>query len=166
MKIHSIILNVCVVTSAGCLGAGYILGGYWLIMPIFLAMAIFWLIIKRRSLFWSASSLLLIDVALAIIGVTLNLSIYLMVVGCTAALACWDLTHFRYTIIENPPLATDARLERFRLQSLAIAVFMGMSLAFIGAFIKLQFSFGVMVFLVLVAVGCLTYGVQYLVRNR
>jgi len=166
MKVHSIILNVCRVMTIGSLGAGYFWGGYWLILPVFLAMGIFWLIMSRYSPFWSSTGLLLIDVALAVIGVTLNLSIYLMVVGCTTALACWDLTHFRHTMIDNPPLATDARLERFRLQSLATAVFMGMSLAFIGAFIKLQFSFGVMVFLVLVAVGCLTYGVQYLVRNR
>ena len=129
-------------------------------------MGIFWLTMNRHSPFWSTTGLLLIDVALAVVGVTLNLSIYLMVVGCTAALACWDLTHFRHTMIDDPPLGADVRLERFRLQSLAVAVFMGMSLAFIGAFIKLQFSFGVMVFLVLVAVGCLTYGVQYFVRNR
>ena len=166
MKIHSIVLNFCLVTSAGCLGAGYILGGYWLIMPIFLAMAIFWLIMKRRSLFWSASSLLFIDVALAIIGVTINLSIYLMVLGCTTALACWDLTHFRDTMIDNPPFGTDARLERYRLQSLATAVFTGLFLALISMYINLQFPFVVMVFLVLMAMGCLIYGVQYLVRNR
>ena len=165
MKIHSILLNVCLVMSAGCLGAGYILGGYWLIMPILLAMAIFWLIMKRRSLFWSASSLLLIDVALAIIGVTLNLSIYLMVVGCTTALACWDLTHFRHTMIDKPPLG-DVRLEKYRLQSLATAAFTGLFLAFISSYINLQFPFGIMVFLVLMALGCLVYGVQYLVRNR
>lgn len=166
MKIHSIILNVCLVMSAGCLGAGYILGGYWLIMPILLAMAIFWLIMKRRSLFWSASSLLLIDVALAIIGVTLNLSIYLMVVGCTTALACWDLTHFRHAITDKPPFGTDARLEKYHLQSLATAVFTGLFVALISSYISLQFPFGIMVFLVLMALGCLVYGVQYLVRNR
>jgi hypothetical protein len=166
MKVHSIILNVCRVMSIGSLGAGYILGGYWLILPVFLAMGIFWLIMNRYSPFWSASSLLLIDVALAVIGVTLNLSIYLMVVGCTTALACWDLTHFRHTMIHNPPLGADVRLERYRLQSLATAVFTGLFLAFISSYINLQFPFGIMVFLVLMTLGCLVYGVQYLVRNR
>ena len=164
MKVHSIILNFCLVTSAGCLGAGYILGGYWLIMPIFLAMATFWVIMKKRSLFWSSSSQLMVYVVLATIGVTLNLSIYLMVVGCTTALACWDLTHFRDTMIDNPPFGTDARLERYRLQSLATAVLTGLFLALISMYINLQFPFGVMALLVLMAMGCLVYGVQYLVR--
>ena len=166
MKIHSIILLVCRVMSVGSLGAGYILGGYWLILPVFLAMGIFWIIMKRRSLFWSASSLLLMGVALAIIGVTINLSIYLMVIGCTATLACWDLTHFRQAITDTPPLGTDARLERYHLQSLATAVFIGLLVALISSYINLQFPFGVMLFLVLMAMGCLVYGVQYLVRNR
>lgn len=166
MKVHSIIFYVCWVVSVGSLGAGYILGGYWLILPVFLAMGIFWLTLNRHSLFWSTTGLLLIDLALAVIGVTLNLSFYLMVVGCTAALARWDLAHFRHTMIDNHPLATDARLERFRLQSLATAVFTSLFLAFISSYINLQFPFGAMVFLVLMALGCLVYGVQYLIRNR
>ena len=68
MKIHSIVQNFFLLMSVGSLGTGYMLSGYWLIMPVFLAMTIFWIIMKKRSLFWSASSLLLIDLALAIIG--------------------------------------------------------------------------------------------------
>lgn len=166
MRIHAILLNACRVMSLGSLGAGYILGGYWLILPVFLAMGIFWLIMNRHSPFWSAASLLLIDVALAVIGVTLNLSIYLLVIGCTAALAGWDLTHFRYTMIDNPPLGADVRLERSRLQSLAAAVFTGLVLALIGLYINLQFSFGVMVLLVLMAMGGLTFGAQWMWRKR
>ena len=89
-----------------------------------------------------------------------------MVVGCTTALVCWDLTHFRQSIAGNPPLETDVALEIYRLQSLAVAVFTGMLLAFISTNIDFLFPFEVMVFLVLMAMGCLIYGVQYLVRNR
>ena len=166
MKVHSIIFYVCWVVSVGSLGAGYILGGYWLILPVFLAMGIFWLTMNRHSPFLSTTGLLLIDVALAVVGVTLKLSIFLMVVGCTAALACWDLTNFRQAITDKPPLGTEVRLEKFHLQSLAMAVFTGLFLAFISSYINLQFPFGAMVFLVLIAMGCLVYGVKYLVRNR
>lgn len=166
MKTHLIILNVCRVISIGSLGAGYILGGYWLILPVFLAMGILWLIMNRYSPYWSASSLLLMEVALAIIGVTLNLSIYLMVIGCTAALAGWDLSNFRQAINDQPPLGTAARLEKTHLQSLGMAVFTGLFLAFISSSINLQFPFGVVIFLVLMAMGGLVYGVQYLVRKR
>lgn len=166
MKVHSIVLIACRVMSLGSLGAGYILSGYWLILPVFLVMGIFWLIMNRHSRFWPASSLLLIDVALAVIGVTLNLSIYLMVIGCTTALACWDLTHFKHTLIYNPPQGTDARLEKYRLQSLAAAAFTGLVLALISSYINLQFSFGVTVLLVLTAMGFLTFGAQWMWRKR
>jgi hypothetical protein len=166
MKVHKIILNICLVTSAGCLGAGYILGGYWLIMPGFLAAAILWMTTKKRSVFWSTSNLLLIYVVLALIGVTLNLSIYLMIFGCTTALVCWDLTHFRLSIANNPLLETDVPLERSHLQSLTTAVFSGLLLAFISSYINLQFPLGVMVILVLMAMGCITYSVHHMMKNR
>ena len=166
MKVHTVILNLCLLTSAVCLGAGFILGGYWLVLPVFPAMAIFWMIMKRRSQFWLASSLLVAYVILAVIGVTLNLSIYLMILGCAAALACWDLIHFRQSIDDNPPHESDVPLERYRVKSLATVVFTGLLLAFIGSSINLQFSFGVMIFFVLAALGCLIYGVRLMLKNH
>lgn len=166
MKVHKIILNICLVTSAGCLGAGYILGGYWLLMPGFLAAVILWMTTKKRSVFWSASSLLLIYVVLALIGVTLNLSIYLMIFGCATALMCWDLTHFKLSIANNLFLKTDVPLARSHLQSLTAAVFSGLLLAFISSYINLQFPFGVISILVLIAMGCLTYNVHHMMKNR
>jgi high-affinity Fe2+/Pb2+ permease len=69
-------------------------------------------------------------------------------------------------MIDGPALGTDARLEKYRLQALATAVFIGLSLAFVSSYISLQFPFGANVLLVLIAMGCLVYGVRYLVRNR
>ena len=166
MKTHSIVLVFCLVTTVGCLGIGYILSGYWWILPVLLAMGIFWMTTKNRSTFWSASILLVAYVILAVIGVTLNHSIHLTVPGCAAALACWDLIHFRQSIDGTPRHKFDMLLERYCLKSLAIAVVTGLSLAFIGSSINLHFSFGVMVSLVLVAMGCLTYGVHLMTMNR
>jgi hypothetical protein len=94
MKIHSITNTIYLMIAAACLGAGYILGGTWLILPAFLGMALFWVVMKKRSVFWSASGLLVVYVFLAAIGVTVNLSLPLMVIGINASLASWDLTHF------------------------------------------------------------------------
>jgi hypothetical protein len=165
MKIHSIIRNVCLVTAAGCLSAAYIVSGYQLIVPTFVAMFIIWIVTKRRWPFWSASSLLLIYVALAIIGVLLKLSIYLMVVGCIASLVWWDLIHFQQSIADNSSREAEVRLETSRVQSLTTVVCIGLFLTFSSSYINLQFSFGAMVFLVLMAMGGLTY-VQYFVRGR
>jgi hypothetical protein len=165
MKSHSIANIICLMISAACLGTGYILGGYWLIMPAFLGMALFWMVMKKRSVFWSASSLLWVYVFLAAIGVTVNLSLPLMVIGITASLASWDLTHFKQGMVGNPRLENKAGLVKHHLQSLATVFGVGLLLALISSSINLQFPFGVMIFLVLLSMGCLTYSVQN-IKNK
>ena len=165
MKTHSIILNTCLVTSAGCLIGGYISSGYLVIVPAFLAMAIFWLATKKHSTFWSASSLLLIYIFLAALGMILNLSILLMALGCTTALAWWDLSHFSQSIDNNSSRKVTASLERYHLQSLAAVIFISFILIFIISTFNLRLSFGSIVILSLIAMGCFTYGIHHLLRN-
>lgn len=161
MKAHTIILGICLVISVGCLGSGYMMNGFWMVIPILSAMAIFWAITKKKPAFWSASGLLMIYIVLAGIGVLINLSIYLMIVGCTSALVCWDLVHFRDGVVDIPSKESLVLLERDRLQSLAAVVVASLMLTLISLQISLQFHFGAIVLLVLMAVGCLTYGLQY-----
>lgn len=165
MKTHSIILNTCLVISSGCLIGGYILSGYWLIVPALLAMTIFWLITKNKSTFWSASSLFLIYVFMAALGVIINLSILLMTTGCITALAWWDLTHFEQSINSNPSSKIAISLERHHLQSLALVIFISFVLTFVSSNISLRFSFGVISVFLLIAIGCLTYGIHHILRN-
>jgi len=160
MKLHSIILNVSLLISACCLGAGYVLGGYWLIAVISFVATIFWLFTKTRLSFFPVSSLLLIYVVLAAIGVIVNLSIPLMILGCTAALAAWDLTFLGQSMVDNSPYETKVPLERYHLQSLAVAISASLLLTFISSYLNLQFQFGVMIFLAVAAVGFITYGLQ------
>jgi hypothetical protein len=166
MKILSITNDICLMIAAACLATGYILGRHWLIVPAFLIMVLFWMITKKRSIFWSASSLLLVYVFLAAIGVIANLSLSLMVVGCTTALASWDLTHFNHGMRGNPLFEAKGSLEKHHMQSLAVMYGASLLLALISSYINLQFPFGVIVFLVLVAMGCTSYGLQYIKRKR
>lgn len=162
MKIHSITNNICLMIATACLGAGYILNGCWLITPAFLVMVFFWIIMKKRSAFWSASSLLLVYVFLAAIGVAVNLSLPLMVISCITSLASWDLTHFNQSMVGNPLFENKAKLEKHHLQSLAIMFGTSLLLELISSYINLQFPFGVIVFLVLMAVGGLVYSIQFI----
>lgn len=161
MKLHLIVLDFCLCVSIGCLGIAYILRGFWLIVPVILVMAIFWITSRKKSAFWSASAILLIYVALAVIGVLIDLSTAMMLLGCTSALAFWDLAHFRQSMGNIPPNESQVRLERDRLQSLAASVFTGLLMASLSSLISLQLQFGAIVFLALLAVGCLTYGLRY-----
>jgi hypothetical protein len=165
MKILSITNTICLMIAAACLGAGYILGGYWLILPACLGTALFWVVMKKRSVFWSASGLLVVYFFLAAIGVTVNLSLPLMMIGCTAALASWDLTRFNQGLVGNPLLENKARLEKHHLQSLAMMFGASLSLALISSLFNLRFPFGVIVFLAVIAVGGLTYGIQYVSKK-
>ena len=81
MKVHSILLVTSLVISNGCLTAGYIIAGFWPIIPVLLAIFLFWLYVRRRSAFWSASILLLASVLLAAIGITIGLSLILVPTG-------------------------------------------------------------------------------------
>jgi hypothetical protein len=131
-------------------------------MLFFFAMAAFWVMAKKRSVTWSTSILLFIFVLLAVVGVLANLSTLLMVIGSAAALAWWDLTLFGQSTVIDQSLETRLLLERAHLQSLVLAISAGLILAFLSSYLNLQIPFLGMVILVLLAVGCLIYGLQTL----
>lgn len=158
MRLASLLKKVCVVAAIACLGLAYIPPGYWLILPALLAMALFW-VTQRRSGVWTASSLLLIYVLLAVVGIGLHLPVLLLAAGCTAALAAWDLNNFEQS------LAQDQALDKHHLRSLAIAASLGLILPLVSASISIRIPFAGIVLLVLVAIGGLTYGLRFLTRK-
>jgi hypothetical protein len=89
-----------------------------------------------------------------------------MVIGCTTGLASWDLTRFNQSVVGNPPLETKSSLEKYHLQSLALMFGASLSLELISSSINLRFPFGVIVFLAVIAVGGLTYGIQYISKKN
>jgi hypothetical protein len=166
MKVHSILLNACLILTTGCLGAGYLLAGYWPILPVLLVIFLFWTFASKRPEFWPASSLLLAYVFLAAIGITVDVSSILMMAACTGALLCWDLMLFNQSIVANSPPRANASLEKYHLQSLALAASAGLILALLSSTINLQFPFVLIVFLVLMTTGCLLYSMQYILKKN
>lgn len=165
MKIATNLPQACVAVSIGSLLIGYILGGYWLIMPILIILLMVVFLTKNMLSVWPASLFLLCYVFLAVIGVTLNLSTYLMILGCISALAYWDLTNFRQSFVNSSQPALSAPLEKYHLQSLIIAVLVGLVAAFISLNIDLQVSFGVTFVLVLIVMTSLTYGLHFVSKR-
>jgi hypothetical protein len=162
MKVFSNLLIICLTITIGCLGVGYITGGYWLILPIFIIMLLFWVFMKNQPVFWPASSLLVVFIILAAVGMLAELSIMLMIIAGTAALVSWDLMQFNQSMVGNAVLKTNKSLEKLHLNSLALAAFVGLTLALISSYISLQFPFGLIVVLVLMTAGCLIGGIQYI----
>ena len=167
MKSHSTLpIITCLAISSGCLAAGYILAGYWLIFLAFPLMSIAWLLTYKRSTFLSASILLSAYVILAAVGIIAELSSTLMVIACTVALASWDLLQVDQSASGYSPGKTNGVLEKYHLNSLALAVSTGLILSLISANISLQFPFVLIAILVLLAAGSLIYNMQYIVNKR
>ena len=164
MKIHSLANKICLLISIICLGTGYILNGHWLILSAFFVMALLWLVVKKRSILWAASSLLLAYVFLASMGILIHLSVPLMIVGCILALASWEMTHFSQGVLANANPNARASLEKYHLQALSIVLGASLLLSLVGAYANLQLSFGFVVIIVLFALGSLTKGIQYFLK--
>jgi hypothetical protein len=166
MKSHSTLIMTCLAISSGCLAAGYILAGYWLILLAFPLMSIAWLSTYKRSTYLSASILLSGYVLLASIGIIAELSSTLMVIVCTTALVSWDLLQIDQGASGYPPGESNGALKKYHLNSLALAVSAGLTLALIGANMSLQIPFAVTAFLVALALGSLIYSMQYFVNKQ
>jgi hypothetical protein len=166
MKAHSIILIICLIITTGCLGAGFILTGYWLILPGLLVNLFIWIYAGYRRVFWMASCSLLVTVFLAAIGIITSLSSILMIVVCSTALVCWDLIHFNQSKAGISPGKTKGTLDRYHLQSLAIATFAGLIVGLSSSYLNLHFPFFVIILLVLMTVASLIYGTQYILKKK
>lgn len=166
MTRHSVIQNISLLTSITCLSLPYILAGDWSILLFLLAMVVFWTFMRKRSVFWSASIVLLSSVLLAVAGMLANLSTPLIVIACTAALAWWDLANFGESITIGQPQETRASLEKHHLYSLALAVFSGLILTVVSSRLDLRIPFIGAVLLALFTIGCFTYAVRSLAKKN
>lgn len=165
-KTHSLIFSICLIISTGCLAVGYIFAGYWLILFIVPLIIIMWVFTNKQSAFWPASSILLVFVILATVGIIAELSPVLMTISCTAALACWDLLLFKNSVTEISHKNNNLVLEKYHLKSLALAISVGLILSLIIANISLHLPFIVIVFLALVIIVCLIYGLPLQVKKN
>jgi hypothetical protein len=112
MKPEVLLLPGVSLLSAGSITAGYLLAGSWIILPALLGLGLLFFIARRRSIFQAASVLLVGAFALAAIGVLVQLSLTLMLVGCMAALATWDLMLFSQTVERAAKREAISSLER------------------------------------------------------
>lgn len=166
MSLYSVVAKISLLASIACLGLAYVLAGDWFIVSFFLVMAAILFFLKKKFRFWANSGMLFLCVFLATLGLMKDLSLPLMVLGCTASLASWDLANFGQSIRDNRFSAQENPLEKHHLQSLAVAVSSGLGLVLISLAIHMQAPFAIVVILILIAVGCLTIGLHFVVTPR
>jgi len=163
---YSIVIIACLTISTGCLTVGYIFAGIWQIVLLFPVLLILWILTYKQSIYLSASILLIGFVILAALGILLDFPVGLMTIACVTALVSWELLLFDQSNAGNSLNNSNFLREKYHLKSLALTVSVGLILALISANVSLRIPFVVFVFLVLLFMGFLIYGVQFVVKKR
>ncbi len=154
----------CAVVALLCLVGGFGLKGYWAILIVFPALAVYGWLLRKNSPRISASILFFIYVILATVGLLKNISPYFMLIGSSSALAAWEsflfLLNFQGAGVES----ADPRLERSHNRDLALAIGSGCLLSLLGLNLYIRLPFGVVAVLALLAVYGLYRGLS--MRSR
>lgn len=161
---YALLSRICLGISIACLGLAYGLAGIWYIAIIFLIAAIVWLFLRKESEFWSTSFLMFTGFLLAAIGLSIHLSLPVMLIAGSASLAFWDLSNFRNSTASNRTSEPEVSLERHHLKLLLAALGTGGLLALLGSSMNLQLPFALSALLVLIAVGCLILAARMAVK--
>lgn len=162
MRLSAVLSIGCLLVSLGCLIAAYAAIGRVTIGVGMSVLVLLWIATQKTSHSVAASGLLAVYFLLGVAGVLLQAPVLVIVLGCVAALAAWDLNDLRTTAETDPP--DENGLEKHRLKALALATGVGLASASLATVIRLRLPFGVVALLVLLVLGCILYGVRSLVN--
>lgn len=154
----------CGLVAIICLVCPFGLAGQWSIMLAFAAGALLSWLFRSKIGAWFPSVLLVLYLLAACAGLLMNMEPAWMMVGVTAALGGWDLAQFRLRLQTGAWTDLVLQLERRHAQCLIAALSLGLLLALTGLFLRVQLPFGVIVFIILLALGSL-YRFARLVRQ-
>jgi hypothetical protein len=164
MRTLVLLRHTCLVISALSMAVAFLARGYWAIVVVLLTQMAFWFALRRQSVQWRSSCLLVIYVALAVVGILLGLAVALLLVGTLAALAAWDLLNFGETLKDASGPACVDLLAKSHLRSLALAVTIGALLSAAGLALDLDLPYAVVGALALALVAGLARASEHLWR--
>ena len=152
MALRKTFLVVCLVASALCLAVGYGLAGQWLGAVMALMTGLAWWLARKYPTAELPHICLLASTCLGVVGLLTGASPGLMIGGAAVALAVWDLLLLDVALGRDSSGEQTRRYEAKHLQSLALALGIGLSGVFLGRLLRLEVSFFVVVFFVALAV--------------
>jgi hypothetical protein len=149
-------LFASIVLGIGSLALGYARAGWITICLLLLAFGAIWFFSQWRGWGWFSMTGLALAVFTAAAGLLLGINSGWMFAGVLSSLLAWDLIEFRHrlrfaTVDSNVP-----SMEKRHFLHLSILAIVGIILELLITFVHLQFSFGWLVFLALVAAIGLT----------
>jgi len=136
--------------------AGLAAGGNWMAALPALAPALIMLIGRRITPGWLPTVSLVFSTGLAAVGILSGVPPFLLTLGVMAALASWDLALVENSLRAGPPQHT-AFFEGGHLQSLGLAIGLGVLVVGAGRAVQLSLPFGVLILLVVLILICLDW---------
>jgi hypothetical protein len=141
---RNVFLAICMIASTLCLAIGYIVAGQWIWSLITIITGIIWLPARKNLNTWLPFICLFANVCLAVIGILAGSPSVLMFCGSGLALATWDLLFLGETVKNSSLEEQTRRYENKHLQSLGLALGLGLLLTFLGRLLVLQVPFVVL----------------------
>lgn len=152
MIIRNTYFAICLIVSTLCLAVGYAIAGHWIGAGLAIITGLTWLLARKYPVSGLSLICLLASVGLAVAGQLTGSPPLLMICGSGFALAVWDLLFLDTALGRNASGEQTKRYESKHLQSLALALGSGLSVAFLGRFLNLQIPFVVLVLFVALAI--------------
>jgi hypothetical protein len=164
MKLPALLARFFILAAAGLLAGAYWLADYQPVSLISLGLVSLSLLFLRKGWGWLAPLLLALYIGGAAVGFYLELQPAWLVGATLSALAAWDLEYFARRLHKAGLVIDQAGLIKAHLLRLAWVGLLGLALFGTTNLIQLQFTFGLVVFLALLAVFGLSQGITYLRR--
>jgi len=133
---------ISIVFAALLPASGYALGGRWIGAAACVALGGLWLAGLRRGSNGIEGLGLVGFVAIAAVGVWLDLAAPLLLVGAVAALVAWDLDRFAQRLLSAGHVEAAPVLVRAHLKWLLIVAGLGLLLGLLAGGIQVPLSFG------------------------
>jgi hypothetical protein len=168
MSLRKILSLVGPMAWAACLAMGYAMVEQWIALVVIELVLPAWLLARIRPATMSPSIPLVVSVGIAAAGLFAGAAPVLMIFGATLALASWDLVLLDHSLAgcSNSSAATLSLFEHRHLQSLTLALGLGLLVAVIGRTLHLQIPFGGMICLALLALFSLDRILRALIDSR
>lgn len=157
---------ISILVGAGSLAWDFYAEGHVSLARWILLAGLLWLVAEIRHIRWAASLGLPICVAVAGLGLWMDLSLGWMLAGALGALFAWDLADFTRRIEVASPEDDIPALTRRHLLRLTIVTAAGLILSLIGMIVHLEFSFEWTAFLALLAALGVTQLVAWMRRGE
>lgn len=164
MSVSTIVMYAGILVGTAALYLGYFLADLDGFALGVLAVGLLWLLAQWKRVYWYASPALLAFVSAAAYGLWISLPASLMTLGAVGGLLGWDLADFTRRLRTASPKDDTSGMERRHMARVSIVSALGLVIAGLTAFVRVQIPFELALLLVLLAAVGLTRLVAWLQR--